>query len=109
MDINPLHPAWYRGMLSVREYLTANYRAAIDEAVKANAPDLFWMQVLLAASHGQLNESAAAGRALRVLHGLMPEFATNAAAILGTWFQHDDVDHFIDGLRKAGLEVETAG
>jgi len=109
MDLNPLHPAWYRGMLGVAEYLKTDYRAAIDEAVKANAPDLFWMQVLLAAAHGQLGESEAAGQAVRALHGLVPEFSTNAPAILGTWFQPDDVDHFLDGLRKAGLEVPAPG
>jgi hypothetical protein len=32
----------------------AYYRAAIDEAVRTNAPYLFWLQIVLAAAHGQL-------------------------------------------------------
>jgi TolB-like protein len=103
MEINPQHPVWYRGMLSFREYAKANYRAAVDEAVKTNAPDLFWMQAVLAASHGQLDEQEAAASALRRLNTLVPGFAMNARAILGTWLQSRDVDHFLEGLRKAGL------
>src|SRR4029079_16936533 len=56
MDLNPHHPVWYRGMLSMKEYWSGNYRAAVDEAVKANAPYLFWLQVLLAAAYGQLGD-----------------------------------------------------
>src|SRR5262249_33732990 len=41
MELNPHHPIWYRGMLSFVEYAKANYRAAAEEAVKANAPGLF--------------------------------------------------------------------
>jgi TolB-like protein len=102
MKLNPNHPVWYRGMLSFKEYQKANYRAAVDEAVKTNAPDLFWMQAVLAAAHGQLGEQEAAASAARALHTLVPHFATNAQAILGTWLQPDNVEHFMEGLRKAG-------
>ena len=40
MDLNPQHPVWYRGMQSYREYWSGNCRAAIDEAVRTNAPYL---------------------------------------------------------------------
>jgi tetratricopeptide (TPR) repeat protein len=102
MELNPLHPVWYRGILSVKQYMKANYCAAVDEAVKTNAPDLFWIQIILAAAHAQLGEHEAAAAAVRALQRLVPDFAANAGAILGTWFQSDDVEHFIDGLRKAG-------
>jgi len=39
------------GMLSFREYWKGNYRAAVDEAIKTNAPGLFWLQIVLAAAH----------------------------------------------------------
>ena len=38
MERNPHHPAWYRAMLGFEEYHKTNYRAAIDEIVKANVP-----------------------------------------------------------------------
>jgi serine/threonine protein kinase len=65
--------------------------------------DLFWMQAVLAAAHGQLGEHEPAATAVRALHMLVPDFAANAEAILGTWLQTKSVDHFMDGLRKAGL------
>jgi serine/threonine protein kinase len=107
MELNPQHPVWYRGMLSFREYVKANYRAAVDEAVKTNAPDLFWMQAVLAAAHGQLGEQEAAASALRRLTALVPGFAAEPRAILGTWLQSRDVDHFLEGLRKAGLSSDV--
>src|SRR5688572_25455256 len=42
MEWNPHHPRWYGLNLAINEYRLANYRAAVDETVKANAPDVFW-------------------------------------------------------------------
>jgi TolB-like protein len=108
MELNPQHPVWYPGMLSFRDYVKTNYRAAVDEAVRTNAPDLFWIQAVLAAALGQLGEQEAAATAFRRLNQLVPGFATNARAILGTWLQSSDVDHFLEGLRKAGLSGDVA-
>jgi TolB-like protein len=85
MDLNPQHPVWYRGMLSYREYWRGDYRAAIDEAVRTNAPYLFWMQIVLAAAHGQLGEHQPASAAVRALNAQIPSFAANPRAILNTW------------------------
>jgi hypothetical protein len=86
--------------------LRANYRAAVDEAVKTNAPDLFWMQAVLAAAQGQLGEQEPASSAVRALNRLVPGFVANPRAILGTWLQPKSVDHLLEGLRKAGLSSD---
>lgn len=104
MDLNPQHPVWYRGMLSFREYWKGNYRAAVDEAIKTNAPGLFWLQIVLAAAYGQMGEREAAATAVRALNAQVPSFSANARDILGTWFRPDFVDQLIKGLQKAGLE-----
>jgi hypothetical protein len=109
MDLNPQHPVWYRGMLSYREYWGGNYRAAIDEAVRTNAPYLFWLQIVLAAAHGQLGEQQAAATAVRALIDQVPDFPVNARAVLNTWIQPDLVEHLIQGLRKAGMSIVSAG
>jgi TolB-like protein len=106
MELNPQHPVWYRGMLSYKEYWRGNYRSAVDEANKTNAPYLFWLQVGLAAAYGQLGEHRAASTALRALNALVPEFSANARAILGMWLQPDFVEHVIQGLRKAGMPID---
>ena len=36
--------------------------------------------------------------------GIRPELATTAREEFGKWFEPDFVEHFVDGLRKAGLE-----
>ena len=108
MDLNPQHPVWYRGMLSFREYWSGNYRAAVDEAVRTNAPYLFWLQIVLAASYGQLGEQQPASAAVRALTTLIPSFSANARAILHTWIQADMVEHLIQGLRKAGMAIAEA-
>ena len=96
---------WSRSVHTFKVLL--HVRAAVDEAVKTNAPDLFWMQAVLAAAHGQLGEEDAAAAALRRLEMLVPGFTTNARAILSAWLQSKDVDHFLDGLRKAGLPSDV--
>lgn len=108
MDLNPQHPVWYRGMLSVREYWSGNYRAAIDEAVKTNAPYLFWLQIVLAAANGQLGEQQAASAAVRALMTQVPSFSAEPRAILRTWLQADLVEHLIQGLQKAGMSIAEA-
>ena len=108
MDLNPQHPVWYRGMLSYREYWSGNYRAAIDEAVRTNAPYLFWLQIVLAAAHGQLGEQQPASAAVRALMAQNPSFSANPRAILNTWIQADMVEHLIQGLQKAGMSIAEA-
>ena len=97
MELNPQHPIWYRGVLSLKEYAKGNYHAAVDEAVKANAPYLFWLQVILAAAHGQLGEQAGAAAAIRAISEQVPGFAANARAIGGTWLQSDVLEHLLQG------------
>ena len=108
MDLNPQHPVWYRGMLSYREYWSGNYRAAIDEAVRTNAPYLFWLQIVLAAAHGQLGEQQPASAAVRAVITQIPSFSANPRAILNTWIQADMVEHLIQGLQKAGMSIAEA-
>ena len=103
MDLNPHHPGWYRWMLAINEYRKANYRAAVDEGVKANVPEIFWTNVLFAAAYGQLGELDAARTALRDLHAQKEDFAGSARESIGKWFDPALAEHLIDGLRKAGL------
>ena len=104
MEINPHHPGWYRAMLAFDEYRKTNYREAIDEIVKANVPGFFWSGVLAAAAYGQLGDSRAARVALDQVLVQKPEFAQSAADLIGRWFDAQSVEHFMDGLRKAGLD-----
>jgi TolB-like protein/Tfp pilus assembly protein PilF len=105
MELNPHHPRWYGTVLSINEYRLANYRAVVDEVVKANAPDIFWTNMLLTAAYGQLGELTAARNALRDLIAQKEDFARSAGELVGKWFDPQLVGHLIEGLRKAGLDA----
>jgi len=106
MELNPHHPRWYELTLSLGEYRKASYRAAIDETVRANAPDIFWTHVVLAAAHGQLGEVEAARSALRDLLAQKPDFVQSGEELLGKWFEPQMVGRLTEGLRKAGLPAD---
>ena len=105
MEQNPHHPRWYGLILAINEYRVANYRGAVDEAVKANLPDGPWKAVVLAAAHGQLGEVEAARAALRALPASEADFARSARELLEKWFDPRLVEHLMEGLSKAGLEL----
>ena len=107
MEINPHHPRWYGLVLAMNEYRMANYRAAVDEIVRANAADLFWTNMLLAAAYGELLELPAANKALRELLAQKQDFAASGEAFLSKWFEPQFVGQIMDGLRKAGLETAS--
>ena len=65
------------------------------------------MNLALAAAHGQLGERDAAAGALRELLAAKPEFASRAREELSKWWNADFVEHLMDGLRKAGLDVRV--
>lgn len=101
MQINPYHPRWYGLVLAMSEYRTANYRAAVDEIVRANATDLFWTNMLLAAAYGELGELPAATNSLRDLLTQKEDFADIAQEFLTKWFEPQFVGQMMGGLRKA--------
>jgi len=105
MEFNPHHPGWYGSVLALDEYRRKNYKGAVDAVVRANAFDIFWTHWLLAAAYGQLGEADAARRALDDLLELKPDFVQLGRQILELWFQPELAEHFIDGLRKAGLDI----
>ena len=60
---------------------------------------------MLAAAYGQLGDREAAREALRALLALRPDFATVARVELGKFWDPELVEHLIEGVRKAGLEI----
>ena len=107
MDVNPHHPRWYELILGINEYRLGRYRAAVDEIVKASLPEHFWKSMILAAAHGQLGELAAAREALLDLLARKPGFVESGGEFLGKWFDPQLVALLMEGLRKAGLGVES--
>jgi hypothetical protein len=74
-------------------------------ASKINMPGFWRTQIALAAVHGQLGQVHPAAKALRALLTIKPDFAAVARDELSKWWEPELVQHLIDGLRKAGLEI----
>ena len=108
-DLNPRHPSWYWFSDCFNAYRQGDYRAAVDTARKIQMPRFWRLNLALAAAHGQLGEQDAAAGALRELLAVKPEFSSRAREELSKWWNADFVEHLIDGLRQAGLEIPTQG
>jgi hypothetical protein len=60
---------------------------------------------MLAVSNGQLGELVAARNAVRELLTLRPDFPVIARDELKKWWDAELIEHLLEGLRKAGLEI----
>jgi len=109
-QLNPHHPGWYWLPSVFDAYRKQEYRASVDAALRINMPGYFWGPATSAAAFGQLGERERAQKAVKELLAIRPDFATTAREEFGKWFDDELVEHYVEGLRKAGLEVGgTAG
>jgi serine/threonine protein kinase/tetratricopeptide (TPR) repeat protein len=104
-QLNPHHPGWYWFPAFFDAYRKSDYRGALDFALKVNMPGFWRTDLALAAAYGQLGEREAARNAVRDLLAVRPDFPAVAREELGKWWDPQLIEHLIDGLRKAGLEV----
>ena len=107
-QLNPNHPGWYWYADFYNAYRQGDYRGALNFALKSNLPGHWGMHAAMAAAYGQLGERDAAGKALRDLLKLRPDFADTIRKDVEKWWEPDYGKHLIDGLRKAGLEIADA-
>ncbi len=104
-QLNPHHPGWYWFPSFFDAYRKCDYHGALDFALKINMPGFWRTNLAFATAYGQLGEREAACSAVRELLALRPDFAVVAREELGKWWDPELVEHLIDGLRKAGLEI----
>ncbi len=104
-QLNSHHPGWYWFAACLDAYRKRDYRGALDVALKINMRGIWGTNIVLAATCGQLGQHEAAPNAVQQLLALRPDFAAVAREELRKWWDPDLVEHLIDGLRKAGLEI----
>ena len=105
LELNPRHPGWYWFTAYYDAYRRGDYRAALSVALRINMPGFHATHHVLAAAYAQLGELDAADQALRELLAVSPNFAVFAREEFGKWLEPEVVEHVVDGLRKAGLEI----
>ena len=107
-QLNPHHPGWYWYADFYNSYRQGDYRGALSFALKTNLPGHWGVHAAMAAACGQLGERDAAGKALRDLLKLRPDFAATVPKDIEKWFDPEYGEHLMNGLRKAGLEIPSA-
>ncbi|MDA0240751.1 MAG: winged helix-turn-helix domain-containing protein [Proteobacteria bacterium] len=101
-QLNPLHPGWYHFSFARYYYDRGEYGKVLTQMERAGMPDFYWAFLLIAAAQGQLGRPEAAG-SLKKIYALKPAFS--AAAEIKKWnAAPDDLEHLMEGLRKAGLK-----
>jgi TolB-like protein/Flp pilus assembly protein TadD len=104
-ELNPNHAGWYWYAPFLNAYRKNDYRGALDYALKINMPGFPLACIALAVAHGQLGQAGEAQRALRELLTLRPDYASLARSELRKVWDDQLVEHLVDGLRKAGLDI----
>jgi serine/threonine protein kinase len=107
IQLNPNHPGWYWFPLIVNAYRQRDYQRALDLALKVNMPGFWRTQFMLAVSNAQLGELDAARNAVRELLAIRPDFPAVGRDELKKWWDAELIEHLIEGLRKAGLEINS--
>ena len=104
MRLNPLSPNWYAEFLGLAYYHAGQY----EEAIVALKPllHLEWRSVSrrLAASYAQLDRLDEARAQAAELLKRDPDFSIATFSKTEAYKNPSDLEHFLDGLRKAGLK-----
>lgn len=87
-------------------YRQGDYKSAWDVATRFHALPFFWQSILRVAVLGKLGRIDAAKTHKDELLRLRPAFCTHGRRYLSCFLMEDSlVDDLVDGLRKAGLDV----
>jgi adenylate cyclase len=108
--IQPFHPLGAGFAPYFFHYHNGDYDLALETALKMNLPDYVWALGALAAAYGQLGRTDDAAPVVARMLELRPDIAQTARADRAKFFRYqpDLLDHFMDGLRKAGLNIPDA-
>ena len=102
----PDHPDWMLFGFTHYHYMKSEYSSALGYLSNSGMRDFFWTHAFLAAIHGQLGRQDDAANSVGELLRLYPEFELNARDEMAKWsFPEKATEHFVEGLRKAGLDV----
>ena len=99
--LNPLHPGWYYFSFARLHYHQKAYEEAIADVQRVGLPHFYWTHLLTAAAQGQLDRPEA-GASLARIFEIKPDFSARAELKKWNAAPHD-LEHIVQGLRKAGL------
>jgi serine/threonine protein kinase/tetratricopeptide (TPR) repeat protein len=107
MAMNPHHAGWLYILEAFAHYREQAYDKSLEAAERINIPGYPGNHLLLAIANAQLGRDEAARRCVKDLLAVSPKYGKFARADLSKWFVSDEmVEHIIEGLRKAGLDID---
>ena len=114
MRLNPFPPSWYHWYRALLEYSSQNYEEAAS-AIRRIRPLDRWHRALLAACYAQMDRQEEARTEIAIFVAArhdeleargepIPTDSLELATFRASRYrQQADRDHFVEGLRKAGL------
>src|ERR1022692_3677673 len=109
VQLNPNCPGYFYFAGACNAYRQGKYEEVLEAAARINMPNYYQVPALRAAALGQLGRLEEAHKAVQDLLALRPGFATDARREYSKWYNSELIEHIIDGLRKAGMEIPAAG
>lgn len=106
-QLNANHPGWLNLASFANAYFKGEYEAALEAASKVNLPGYFHAHAARAVALAQLGREEAAQKALHEVLALKPNFAVEARQEYNKWYDPEDAEKILAGLRKAGLEIAS--
>ena len=104
---NPFYPMWFRAAYFMVHFHRREYDRALLEIEQYDPVQSFWSPALRVAVLGKLGRSSEAKVYIEKLVGLKPDFAPRARELIRRSLKVEGViDELIDGLSRAGLEME---
>jgi adenylate cyclase len=103
--LNPLHPAWYFYSVAEAHYGARQYEQALVplQAAINRFPNFITPRRHLAATYAQMGRLDEARAQIAKIRELEPSINLNLYRGTLLYENPDDLEHYLDGLRKAGL------
>ena len=102
MRLDPFHPDWFLWDAGIIYFTARQYEAAIAAIERGREPDADTL-LFLAASYAQLGRLPEAQAAVKRVLALDPSATVAKWAAQEPYKNPADLEHYKDGLRKAGL------
>ncbi len=106
--LNPIHAGGYYYADFYDAFSRGNYRGALDFALKSKLRGNPLAPMFIAAAAGQLGDTDQGSAAVRDLLKFRPELPALMRKQVGKIWNPEYGERFIDGLRKAGLDIPAA-
>ena len=99
---NPYYPGWYLWDLAWGHFVARHYEDAI-EALEERTPKTNFTHLLLAVNYAKVGLNKESSDSMHTFREVEPGYSIDTAARTEPFKDTEDLEHYLDALRKAGL------